>query len=63
MMKVRAGYAQDTPVLAVVADRAAAEQWAKDNGYGKLSIQMDPSEFRVARLTTAAEWSNVRREA
>lgn len=49
-MKVRNGYGKDAPVLAEVADKAAALAWCKANGYGMLSVQMDPDELRVAAI-------------
>lgn len=60
---IKAGYSKDAAALATVADRAEAREWAEENGYGPLSIQMDPNEFRVAKLTTAAEWSDPNRKA
>lgn len=50
MIKVRNGYGKDAAVLTIVADSAAALDWAKANGYGPLSIQMRSDEYRVARI-------------
>ena len=44
--------------LAVVADRDEARAWCEANGFAFLSARPTPDQQPVARITTAAEWSD-----